>query len=142
MKTYMAGDLRIETTAEVITVRVGGHPITTKEKNRKNGLVQSAKHLAKKVCQNSYFKRHTKAHLTVKAAEMGSRFFGAHQMYLLAEKYLSPYIPTIITLLKTLDVRAVFCVDVGFAIGLLTSFIIVHLKRRYINSMRGSAKHE
>jgi hypothetical protein len=129
MKTYMAGDLKIETTAEVMAVRVGGHSITPKEK--KVGILQSVKHLAKKVWQNNYFRKHSKAHVTVKVAEVGSRLFGAHQLYPLAEHYLAPHLPVIIAFLKTLDTRAVFCIDVGFAIGLTTAFALVHLKRRF-----------
>lgn len=136
MKTYMAGNLKIETTAEVISVRVGGHSIAPKEK--KNGFLQSVKHLAKKVWRNNYFRNRSKAHLTVKAAEIGSRIIGVQQLYFLLEQYLSPHIPTIIILLKTLDVRAVFCIDVGFALGLLTSHLLVWLKRRVVKSMRES----
>jgi len=145
MNVYVIDDIKIEIGAQLIAVYTDGKAITP-QKIRKSRWFQSAKHLVDRFWNNSYFRRHTKAQVTIKTVEVVSRCIGYHSMYLLAREYLWPHMPVIIAFLKTIEWwKLFFCIDVGFAAGIFTTFLLVHVKRKVgeiLTNRRGSVTYD
>lgn len=121
----IVGKIKIYIGCEIVAVRMNGvtiHP-------RKNNIV---KETVSEFHKNNYFRRKTISFFGVKAAEIALRSFSAHQLYLLCREHLLPYVPTIISFIRSQDwIGMALCVDAGFMIGVITSITTVQLKKYF-----------
>lgn len=130
MRTYIVDELKIVIGAKVTAVHYGGRTIIPKES--RPGIFQKSKAAVKQFWRNNYFRRKTKSYLGVKAAELGLRSISVHQLYILARDHLYPYWPMVKPYLELLDLKELIIVgDKGFFAGVLITFILVRLKRRF-----------
>lgn len=122
MNEYIIDGIKVRTTAVVVSVR---------RIPPKKSLLSRMKRAAQEFWQNNYFRSRTKTWFVVKAGEVACRSVGLHSLYLIFREYVVPYLPALYAAMKTIDWPSlVFCVDVGFALGLLTSVIIMWTKQQ------------
>lgn len=138
-KVYVCDGMTIEIGAQIVSIRRGDKSITPIEK-RKIGPVTAAKRCANEFWNNRYFKKHTKARCGVKIAEMATRIFGLEQVISLLKKYIEPYLPQIIEALQHVYwPHLFFTVNVGFCLGVVTTWIGKKIRQRFTKTLKGAA---
>lgn len=127
MRTYIIEDITIHIGAEVVAVHHGGRTVIPKETSAK---LRRLKSVVKEYWRNNYFRRHTKTYLSVKAAEIISRSIGIHTLYLFAREHVFPHLPAIYAFLTSIHwPEMILRIDLGFVLGLLTTWLIRQFKR-------------